>query len=432
LSADDLQSCLRQLAGMKPKDEVLELRAGLMRAWAKSDPDAAWKAALATKDKEWRTSILCAVAGELAKTSPERAIQLALSLGMGSDRATVLSAVFNDWAKVNPSAAIAYGNSHPELPTGDYGLNGAVTSLAQKDPVQAANLALTLASPNARQSAFYNIFNSWMRKDAEGARQWMLSIADPTVRDQAIEAYINSGVVGDPQQAFALTDQISSVDARREAVRNAISNWMRKDPVAAMDYLAAKATNNPDENLGWSIGYAMNALTAAEQNQLLAKLPDGEMKTRTITNLASNQVYRGQYSQAVAALNMLPDCNERDYALTNLGQGWGKTNGQTLTQWLNQQPDSSDRDLVVAGYVSSLANTNPQSAIQWANTIPDKKIQDAAYKNIASRWFMTDPNAARAWMNSNAAISEQERKDIETNAQKGRSVSYTPQVSVRR
>jgi hypothetical protein len=432
LSFDQIQAGLRHLEGKSKGYEVSAVKAELYRAWARMDSQAAWKTALAMADDEGRSACLGAIAGELAKTNPDAAIKLAMTLGMGSARAEVLRALFRDWGKVNMSAAIAYWNSHPDLPTDAYAISHSFYELAKHNPEQAAVQALTLTIGPARQNSLESVLSQWARKDYDAALSWAQNIQDPTARDDALAALFQGGDVMNPQRGMDALKLIESPEKRREVQRTLISSWMRKTPAAALDYLLREGGDKLDQNLSWSLGYAMQTLTNEERTTLIARLPEGQAKDQILSNLASNYIYNGRYSQAVAALNTLPDSSERDGSLHHLGQQWGKKEPQAAANWINAQQDSSDRDLVVAGYATSVASRDPQAALQWASSIPDKSIQTTAYKNVVSRWFGADAKSAQAWLNSTNVFTPAEKKSIQNNAPGLSTSTYVPQVSNRR
>ena len=417
----------------KPKTyEVSSIKAELFRAWAKSDANSAWKAALALTDSEGRATCLGAIAGELAKSSPEAAIKMAMTLGMGSTRADVFRGLFREWGKVNMAAAVAYWNNHPDLPTDAYAISFSFYELAKSNPEQAAAQALTIASSHARQNSLSSALGQWARKDYDAALAWVTKIQDPMARDDALAAMLQNDYGMDPLRSMEALKWIDSPDKQREVKRSFISSWMRKDPAAAMDYMLREGGGQLDENYSWSIGYALENLTTEERTSLLARLPEGKAKDRMMSNLATNYIYNGRYPQAVAALNSLPDSSDRDSNLHSLGQQWGKKDPQAAANWINAQQDSSDRDLVVAGYASAVAGRDPQAALQWAASIPDKGIQSTAYKNIARRWFGVDAQSAEAWMNSTNVLTPAEKKTLKAEGASRSASTYMPSVTNRR
>lgn len=431
-SLEQIQAGLSYLA-TKPKTyEVSSIKGELYRAWAKTDANSAWQAALALTDNEGRSTCLGAIAGELAKTSPEAAIKMAMTLGMGSTRADVFRGLFREWGKVNMPAAVAYWNSHPDLPTDVYAISYSFYELAKNNPEQAAAQALTIASSHARNNSLSSALGQWARKDYDAALAWVTKIQDPIARDDALAAMLQNDYGMDPLRGLEALQLIDSPEKRREVQRSFISSWMRKDPAAAMDYLLREGADKLDENYSWSIGYALENLTTEERSSLLARLPEGKAKDQMMSNMATNYIYNGRYPQAVAALNSMPDSSERDGSLHNLGQQWGKKDPQTAANWINAQQDSSDRDLVVAGYATAVAARDPQAALQWAASIPDKSVQTTAYKNIVSRWYAMDAKAAQAWLNRTPIFTPEDRKRMLADAPGRSNSTYVPKVTNRR
>ena len=432
LSESDVQAALALLAAMPKSEDRDSLRASLYRAWAKLNPAAAWKAALADRSDHNNQAYLSTVAGEVAKTRPSMAIDLALSLGMGGKRGEVLQSVFAEWSKVDAQAAVAYLNKHPDMPSNYWGVGQALGEVAEKDPVQAASLALSLGDQQMRNYALSSVLSQWAQHDPKAALSWASSIANPKQREDATAQAFRGWAEQDPQGALTAAAGIQDTSTRLAALQSAWQSWFSKDPSAAMRYIGQSGDERLLRNIGWSLG-SSGYFTPQETSDLLANLPDGQAKQDIVSNIVSNDIWKGRFAEAIGMLNGLPDSSQRDWSLVELGRKWTESDMPAISSWLKQQPDSSDRDLAVAGLSVTLAKTDPGGALGWAESIPDEGVKSATLKNIAIRWLNSDPARAEAWMAGITDWSDAEKETLRTSAKRSYDgFNYSPTVKNRR
>ncbi|MDB6118078.1 MAG: hypothetical protein JWO08_1859 [Verrucomicrobiaceae bacterium] len=415
LSEAEVQLALSLVAAMPKSTERDSLIENLYRAWAKTNPNAAWKAALAELKKTDKNH-LGTVAGEVARTNPTEAIRLALSLGGGSQRSTVFSELFLQWGKVDVNGAVAYLNKHPDLPASSWIMSNAISETAEKDPAQAAKLAMTMTDSQSRSYSMSTVMRKWAERDPKAAWDWVQNIENPTLRQEAMGQALSGWVGKDSRAAMDMAQAIKDPGVRAAVMKSTIASWFSKDPDAAMAYLSLSKDEKVMRDMGWQIANTLETLTTQERTALLGKLPEGKSKEDIYQAMAYSQTRRGQFNQAVEMLNNMPDSSNRDYALQNLGKSWAESDLKGATAWLKLQPDSSDRDVAVAGYVNVLARTDPQGALQWADTIPDEGVKSGTLRSIVARWLNSDPARAEKWLTGTTAIPEGEKQNIRDNA----------------
>ncbi len=436
MSEANIQSALTVLAALPKSANRTSLRWNLYRAWAKTNPSAAWKAALADPQENgsvYLGHLLGDIAAEMAKTQPEAAISLALSLGMDDRRTNVFQALFQEWGKNDPAGAIAYWNKHPDLPAQHWSLTNAITQSWEKDPLGTAKLALTLTDPQARSSAVSSLMNNWAAREPAAALGWAQSISNPSLRQSAIADALRGWSNKDPLAAMTQAKTIQDQSARSSAMQSVWSNWLRKDPNAAMTFLGSSNDEKLMAEIEFNFAYNTQGLTQQEKIALVEKLPDGKGKQQMTRTLADSHIQKGQYNQAMSLLNNLPDSSDRDRSVQELGATWAQSDLKAAAEWLNLQPDSSDRDLAVAGFASVLARTDPQDALKWADTIPDKGVRSVTLKNIALRWLAANPASAEVWLTGVNELSESEKQDLRETVQSDRgNTTYIPNVRNRR
>ena len=434
LSASDIQAALALLVVVPKSADRDALRALLYRAWAKTNPTAAWKAALADPLESDDGYLLGAVAGEMAKTKPEAAVKLVLSLGMGSRRAGIFRELFNQWGKSDPAGAVAYWNKHPDLPLPYRAFTSAITRNSEKDPLRSANLVLTLTDPQTRSSAVSELMARWAAREPKTALSWAQTIGNPALKQSAIAAVLIGWSIKDPAAAISQAQAIEDRASRSSTMESVWFHWLEKDPNAAMAYLGSCNDEKLMERVGSNFAYNTEGFAQREKASLVEKLPEGKPKQDIIRSLAQAQIRSGHYNQAMELLNNMPDSTDRDYTVQQLGRQWAEFDPKAAAAWLKLQPDSSDRDLAVAGYATVLARTNPQSAVEWAGTIPDEAVRSGLLKDIAFLWLKADSAAAEAWLRGVSELSDSDKDALRKTAQTagGERASTSVNVSDRR
>ncbi len=262
LSLAEIQQALHHLQSQQERD-ALFLRTQLFRAWAAKDMDGAWGAALALSEKLSREFATSAVAGELAKSRPAAAVDLVMSLGMdmGHVRKRALREVFREWGQSDLPAALSYWKQHPELPVDSSILTSAISLISRVNPELALQQALTLPTAAARQSSVESVIGSWHFRDADAALRWALTKAEPDQRDTLLKLHIASVASQDPIKALELLNQPNFASVQKETQVDVFREWLRKDPSAVFDYLAANPEAAVLENPAFDVSGILQNLT---------------------------------------------------------------------------------------------------------------------------------------------------------------------------
>ncbi len=411
-----IQATVRELAAKPDAAGSRTLRAELMRAWARHDADSAWNYVKALSPGLDRQAMVEAVAGELAKAQPQEALKRALALDSPALRKEALKKVFEDWAQVDARAAVGYWNSHTELPSDILESSTLFSSLARSQPALAAELALNCRTPNSyNYPELGGALRAWADQDPVATAKWAESVTDPRFRDKALAAAAQGLMYVDPEQAWRIAAKLESASEAKELTHKLMMQWMDIDPSGTMDYL----TGLPDaqaKNMVSSVSLAAGRMSPADQQQLLARLPEGETKSSLLASLVRTNSEAERYVDAIGLLNGMPDAPPRDRSLHSLVIKWAEKDAPAAWQWIQQQPDSSDRDIVLSAYATNLARTDPTTAAPLVLGIPDKTLRNGALTNIYCTWARTDMEAASAWFDALPGFSPEEKDFAHQNA----------------
>jgi hypothetical protein len=413
LSVEQVKAALDLLAKKPRSVERETLRVVLFQAWAVKDMPAAWKAVLADTS-DTRGSLAGAVAAVLARSNPKAALEMVQTLGMGGRRTGAIGAVMNEWSKKDVTAAIEHALAHPEV-MANYAVsfNKDLSSLAEKDPLQAAGLVLRFKEESRRTSMLTSLMDGWITRDPKAAFDWAIAQTNPKLRQEAVAAAVGAWSKSDPKAAMDYVATISDGEVRQQSFKRAWGDWFKSDPLAATDHLSGIKDAKMLDDVRFYLSYYTEGFTSAERGQLLSRLSDPAFKNRVMDSMSDNLIRKGSYNDAIELLNELPDSTSRDRNVCQLSAEWAKNDPGAVSEWLKTLPDSSDKDLAIAGYSRSLALSDPNAAIAEAMKIPDVKVRHGAINNIAAVWMRTDARAAEAWMATQPGISEADRKMIE-------------------
>ncbi len=431
LSLEEITAGLTDLSSNKLDAGAKSMRMELMRAWAIRDVGGAWKAAMAMPETLDRATLLGTVASVQAQRSPEAAVKLLMSLAKPAERRRAFVTFFDQWGRADPKAAVAYLNDHPELPVDQFMTSSIISTIAARDPFLAATLALSVPV-GTFDSAMTSVMSAWTEADAAAVRRWIGSLKDSQQKDRALKAFVSARALADPRLAMEEAGQITASDMRHDARRSILTNWLRTDPLAASSFLASEEGQKASTGMEIYLSSALAELTMQEQNEVLARLPEGQLKQGLLAGIIRNASAKGNYAQVVQILNSMPDSRERDRSLHELAINWSKNNAKAVSDWIDKQPDSSDRDVLMAGYCVTLASHDPQAALKLAGSIPDPGVKTAALKNVFLRWNLAAPEAAKAWLAATADIPAKEKSALESLSKIGGSYSTTPNVQQRR
>lgn len=433
LSVQQIKSALALVAGMPKSYDRDRLRGQLYAVWSASDLTAAWKAALADPLNDENGDLACAAAKALTKSQPVGVINLVMDMQPGRRRTAVMNSIITEWGLIDLPAAIAYTNAHPELPIELLNFCGGLTRLSIKDPLTAANLAVSLKDIMSRSYILSGVMEAWVKHDSVAAFNWAQRLTNTELREDVMAQAVCAWADSDPKSALDYAQRLADGDSRIKSFSGAWSRWLKTSPTAAMNYLRT----TQDKQLLGSVQYSMTiyvgTLGSQEQQTFLSQLPEGEVKQGMYGKIAFSKTLAGQYNEALQAFNRMTDSEARDRQLTQFAQKWAKTDFPTATRWIKSQPDSSDRDLALTGYAFTLAASDPISAANWVQTISDAALQRDAKKLIAFRWYQSDSAGAQAWMNGAAGLSESDQKFVRLKAQvPGDYLPLTPAVTQRR
>ncbi len=206
----------RLAAGGKIGRAETELSKHLMRAWVKTDPDAAmgW---LLKQPKKVADEAISPAFQALSHHDPDKALKLVAEQSDLPGRDEIAATIAQWWAKTTPDKALEWAQGLPEK----------------------------LAAPSVKKA-----METWAGQDFPAARQALEGLSGP-LREAALPVLVEHWEKGNWSEAAAFLDQQPGGKGRQEAMGQLIRRWADGDQPAASGWLARQAPG-PERDAGAS------------------------------------------------------------------------------------------------------------------------------------------------------------------------------------
>jgi predicted outer membrane protein len=254
--------------------------------------------------------MLSSVLSTVARVDPQLALGYLGDIVNAQDRQLAASSIINGWANVDPEAAMNWliSSDLPQagslLTQTGYAIIGrdvdaAIRMLPRLDERTAeqwgTQIAATLASQRSPEAALQFVerfrgkagyeqmqsalVGSLAQSDIGRARELVERMAPGVARDRGIERLIMVEASQTPAQAAALLDSIGSEQVRAEAAGSLASQWIHRDPAAAMQWLSAQPAGRVRDQIIGQIASARPD-SSADIDRLINTMSDPQLQTQ--------------------------------------------------------------------------------------------------------------------------------------------------------
>lgn len=186
-AAQDPRAAAAWVAGMPAGSAREDACEGIAIAWAGTDLSAAitWAGQLGPGDEQQQ--VLLTIAYEATRPAPATALAIAEALERTPARDDLMVHAVMQWAVLNPKDAAAWAGRTSDGALRERILATVATVWADRDPAQAANLALdSLAPGRPRDDAVIGIVQRWLQRDPAAVTAWVSRFPDGPLRLTAI------------------------------------------------------------------------------------------------------------------------------------------------------------------------------------------------------------------------------------------------------
>jgi hypothetical protein len=336
---------------------VLNAMAEIVRDWANTDPQAAWREALALPAE-----------------------------GNAKDvRAWAMTVLVYKMAAADPEGVLQWINALPE-PERQAMQPEYVDGLASAGKTsQAREYAMAMAEGPARQKAMAGIANALYGKDAEAAKAFITRLPDSDWQDPSVF----SGV---------------------------FERWLSADPARATEVLLKRFPANPSVGPAQQRAYAhmfffwSNRADPKGVGEFFLKLPES-VGGSELTKLAS--VFTATDPAGAAEwVTSLPNSARRDNLLTQIANEWAGAKVPEVATWIDKLPQGSGKSAAIEGFAKAIISTNPDDALAWLHSVPDEGERIERLSRVWRNW--TDREMATKWAETCPLLSEAERRALRT------------------
>lgn len=230
--------------------ERLMATATVLRAWAKTSPDAAlaWAKengmpqdpnANADGDRRGNDNwALASVVTQLAKTNLDRALQEAsgAELGRTSGR-TADSLMSESLEQRGPDGAKSIAETLPEGQFKTEFIQQLTDRLAQTDPVGTSEWVLKMGSGDTKRRALGELVDEWVGKDKLAATAFVDRLPIGPDSDSARREYASEMARENPAKSLQEISKISAPERQLDAVRDIARDLARRDMALAQQFV---------------------------------------------------------------------------------------------------------------------------------------------------------------------------------------------------
>ena len=166
---------------------IQEEKLGVLRDWARQQPEAALEWALQQPDGPQRHEVVVDVCYLVAQSDPATAVSFAQQLHLDQGPGAVMENLIQQWAGEDASAAYAWVQVQPLGEERDRLMMRIALIWSQTDPANAAQMvARQIAAGAIQNEAAMTVLHQWALRDMQGAIAWAQLYPAGALHDRAI------------------------------------------------------------------------------------------------------------------------------------------------------------------------------------------------------------------------------------------------------
>ncbi len=303
----------------------------IARSWSDADFPSALRYVLALPDTDLKSEALAEMAWSSDQASKQELFMALVEHGPVGNNVYAAN-IMEGWARQDPvSAAAALAQLPPSSgldETTTHFVRGWLSS-SDADPTDIFSWVRSLPEKtSAREQAAVAFFEEIGRRDAQSGAK-LLAGLDAATQKSASEGLAEGWSSTSPEEAAAWTLQLPP-EKRTAAVRAVVSNWARRDPIAAAEFAARNDSNGDfvstvvDE---WLPGSPQQATAWVES------LPRGDVRDAGLAKVAEI-VWREDPSAAVLWASRISSASRRENELQSICSRWIRIDPIGATSWI--------------------------------------------------------------------------------------------------
>lgn len=227
-------------------------------------------------------------------------------------------------------------------------------------------------------------------------RQWQESEAQDPDNEEGRKQLMNEMLAMLTDENVAdIVQFLAPEEMKTEFGIAALGRWMKVDPAAASNWLAAQTDATQDQTTAVAEGWIGNR---DGMKQYLDQLPDTAWKQNFIESIGAQTMVRDPRLSLEMARQMKPG-EAQTNLLKAIACAWMDADPQAAGNWIASVNDSNLGDELIASAAQSYALTDPLRAATWlVSDVKSEEIVQKAALNIVSTWVIKDPQGAANWV----------------------------------
>lgn len=197
---------------------------------------------LGLKSPALRAQGLRFVGSELAlRQDALSALGQAMMVPDENQREWFVQSVMDGFTRSNPRGAAAWLLTPGASPYASTMIDKVVSGWAAFEPGAAAQWASNVGDPALRGKSVVAATRTWSQTAPTDTANWIATLQDAGTRDAALGALSSAIVRTDPSAAAYYASNISDANARTQAVVQAVTEWKKRDAIAARSFVDTAA-----------------------------------------------------------------------------------------------------------------------------------------------------------------------------------------------
>lgn len=386
--------------------------------------------------------------GDIVEELDAKQIQIALAALEKAhlpNRKGLLAQLFERWGELDPVAALKYAQGLDNPAESRRGMEAALSAWAESDLPAAEAWVSQLASGVQKNSLTKILIAEQATHDPRGALERAKSLqmhwgtAMPLV-----DRIFGEWVQRDPRDAGQVASQLPGGTLRDDALSLIAARWAVSDPVAATNWAYSLLMGNRDlQNV--KVEFSNTAINDAVHQWMksdpgaavdwLGRLPDDEKRQALAARVLSFE--SGDQSDPNVILQLcelLPEGMERDRAIGECAGHMAEHDPEAALAWVRGQTDDHAKNVMLVELISNLSGDDLLGALDEVakvnkagndpigpdsleyDNISDRKTlatwaaaqpNNQGYVNeIAANWAKRDPDQTWQWLSSLPAATK--------------------------
>jgi hypothetical protein len=365
--------------------------------WAEVDPQAAATYVLPLPDGRARNDAIVAIAGGWASNDVTAALAWVRQLPDGPAKKQAFSRLRYRWATQDLPDMMAYAETLPAGTTKDELVQTAAQQLACQNPEEGLRWVRSQLTGSALNSTLQSMASQLTGENPAQAAAFVASMPAGAERDKLINRTASSLASRDPVAAIAWADKLPESRTLEQAWQAIAQHWAKDDFQAAADYVLKLPAGVRQSALVKQVATAWSQNDPQAALRWAQALPAGECQTLAVVAVVSS--WSEEEPEAAAAWVLkCPEDGLRGLSISGVVSCWTRTDPAAACEWLKTLPEGKTRDQGVKAFM--LNSFNYPDAVAAVNLISDANQRNLCIENLARQWLRSDPEAARKWLDT--------------------------------